>query len=160
MKDDHIVVYEHKLSACRQKFSAPAEKMEPEVIPRRREIVYPYVLETYIDGRKPRLFKTAGIKNPLAFKVDSPRKLSAYTHDFSYTEAKRSFEQGKAPDQPKASETKESQSFKDPLMVGFVPKSVFCEKPSPWEQVGGSHKDIKIKQSMRLMNLRNPDMSK
>ena len=133
--------------------------MEPEKIRRRREVVFPHVLETFADGQKPRVYSTAEIKHVLAGKVDTSRKVSVYKHDYSYTESSQPFtpiQQVRLP-QPARHETK---AIGTPRVVGYQAPNLFPATSCPWADLGGSHGEIRIRHSMRLMNLRNVDMHK
>ena len=121
--------------------------------------MFPYVLETFANGQKPRVYRTAEIKKTLAAKVDTPRKISVYKHDYSYVESSKPFKPIEQVHKP-LSAREPLKTEITPRVVGYVYPNLLPAKSCPWADVGGSHGDIRIRHSMRLMNLRNVDMNK
>ena len=135
--------------------------MEPEKIHRNREVVLPHVVETYADGRCPRLFRRSGIKSILTSKIDTPRKISSYCHDYSFTEIPgyesrlNNTESTAEPMKLNGNITTGSTRF-----VGYLPHSKFVDKIVGIDEQGGTGAGIQIKQCMRLLHLRNRHMSR
>ena len=120
--------------------------------------VYPDALQEFSDRSPPIIYRTAHIKGVTRIPLPISKCLTTYQHDFCYIES-----------------TKPPTKISPKVVIDAVPhrktkkvqeiethsancKGFGSQRMSEFSNLGGTNKDIYVKQNMRILDLRSRDL--